>query len=316
MSNYSHPLSSAAFALAIIACTAPAAHAAMPSTAFSQTIAASSFNSVLQCYSPLATTSGPQQTGMSLGQTKSAAILGGTMSKLELMRLNQSGQVAPMAVLSTPSPTVLASSAQFGQRDACIATGFAQPGASLAQPKVAPESLGGADFLSTKRLRISRTTFDSQWSRVLRQGVGRATAAKYLGPSIRGASEATLVKVNSWTNRRVKFAEDRDLYGRSDYWASANSTLKRGAGDCEDIAIVKMQLLAALGVPRSDMYLTITRDLVRNADHAVLIVKVDERFWLLDNSTDTVLDGSASHDYRPIYSFGVQGRWLHGYSRS
>ena len=58
--------------------------------------------------------------------------------------------------------------------------------------------------------------------------------------------------------------------------------------------------------------LTVARDLVRNADHAFLVVKSGERSLLLDNNTDRLLDASRDHDYRPIMSFDAEGKWLHG----
>jgi predicted transglutaminase-like cysteine proteinase len=61
------------------------------------------------------------------------------------------------------------------------------------------------------------------------------------------------------------------------------------------------------------MYLTIARDLARNADHALLIVKQDGRYWVLDNSTNQLLDARESNDYRPILSYSSSGKWLHGY---
>jgi predicted transglutaminase-like cysteine proteinase len=61
------------------------------------------------------------------------------------------------------------------------------------------------------------------------------------------------------------------------------------------------------------MVLTIARDLARNADHAVLVVRLDGRYYMLDNATDQVLDASASHDYRPVLSFSDSQTWLHGY---
>lgn len=177
------------------------------------------------------------------------------------------------------------------------------------------DPLSSYDFLATKRLSVSRTVFDAEWNRVRHQGLPRGKinglALAVPGP----ASLATLAAVNSWTNSRVKYVEDRELYGRADYWANASTTLKRRAGDCEDIAILKLQLLSALGVPQSDMYLTVARDLVRNADHAVLVVKLDGKHWLLDNSTNRVLDASRSYDYRPIMSFSQSHKWLHGYAR-
>jgi predicted transglutaminase-like cysteine proteinase len=90
--------------------------------------------------------------------------------------------------------------------------------------------------------------------------------------------------------------------------------LRRGVGDCEDFAIAKMDMLAALGVARADMRLIIARDLVRNADHAVLIVQLDGGSVMLDNVTDRLLDGRAPNDYRPIMSFSQNAKWVHGYN--
>jgi predicted transglutaminase-like cysteine proteinase len=121
------------------------------------------------------------------------------------------------------------------------------------------------------------------------------------------------LRVNQWVNRSIEYVEDRDLFARNDYWAGASRTMKLGRGDCEDIALTKMQLLAAAGVNRDDMILTIARDLVRGADHAVLIVKLDGRFVMLDNATDAIIDATVANDYRPILSYGQHQTWLHGY---
>jgi predicted transglutaminase-like cysteine proteinase len=169
------------------------------------------------------------------------------------------------------------------------------------------------NFLASKRLLIRKTGFDREWSRVRNSGLSESVAARLIALGHEAPSMATLAAVNSWTNAKIRYVEDRDLYGKADYWASASETLRRGAGDCEDIAIAKMQLLAALGVHRDAMYLTIARDTVRAADHALLVVKMGDKAWLLDNSTDRVLDASESYDYRPIVSFSENKRWIHGY---
>ena len=77
--------------------------------------------------------------------------------------------------------------------------------------------------------------------------------------------------------------------------------------------MLKLALLAGAGVRREDIYLTVARDLARNADHALLVVRAEGRFWLLDNNTDRLLDASEAHDYRPILSYSAKGKWLHGY---
>ena len=170
---------------------------------------------------------------------------------------------------------------------------------------------GPDDFLASRRIRIARTNFDRDWQRVRGDTVSPSAMRRFMGalPADRAASLST---VNRWVNQRIRYAEDADQYGKSDFWAGARKTLRSGRGDCEDIAVVKMQLHAAAGVPRDDMILTIARDLARNADHAVLIVRTDAGYRLLDNATDVVLDGAPNHDYRAILSFGNQTSWLHG----
>lgn len=169
------------------------------------------------------------------------------------------------------------------------------------------------NFLASKRLPIRRTSFDGAWSRVKRAALPSRLARSLAGIGTGQSGVNRLAAVNSWANAKIRYVEDQELYGKADYWASAGATLRMGAGDCEDIAIVKMQLLAAMGVSQSDMYLTIARDLARNADHAVLVVRAEGRHWLLDNATSALLDASQSYDYRPIMSFSTSKRWLHGY---
>jgi predicted transglutaminase-like cysteine proteinase len=71
-----------------------------------------------------------------------------------------------------------------------------------------------------------------------------------------------------------------------------------------------------MGVPQRDLYLVIVRDLVRRADHAVLAVRTDSGFMVLDSNTDKVLPQSQVNDYRPILTFNSEGSWIHGYSTS
>ena len=169
------------------------------------------------------------------------------------------------------------------------------------------------DFLASKRLLIRHTSFDRDWNRVRGSGLSKNAAKSVVPLAGGGPSAATLTAVNRWTNSSIHYAEDRQLYGQADHWATAGETLRRREGDCEDIAIVKMQLLAAYGVKREDMSLVIAHDLARDADHALLVVKLDGRMWLLDNSTDQVLDAAQAYDYRPILSFSEGKKWIHGY---
>lgn len=242
--------------------------------------------------------------------SKSAALLGGQMSALERLKLQQTAVTA----LAPSTPAQPASA----QPAALVGIGYiglnCHAGILSARSPTLDSTYANGDFLASKRLAVRHTTFDPSWNRVQRAALPQG-AAQWLGSvSASGTGSAKLAAVNAWANSRIRFVEDKALYGKADYWATASETLRARAGDCEDIAIVKMQLLAAAGVPRSDMYLTLARDLARNADHALLIVKAEGRYWLLDNSTDRLLDAAQNHDYRPIMSFGASQKWLHGYA--
>lgn len=257
--------------------------------------------------------------------SKTSALLGGKVSQLELIRQQQAGmatapapQVTALAMATRPEPGAGASIPGATREAPCQpALGFVTH-LEKATPQVGPTVLispataSSEDYLASKRLTVKRTSFDRDWNRVRSSGLGRK--ALFGVPHTAGrVDKAGLEAINSWANSSIRYVEDRELYGEADHWATANETLRRHAGDCEDIAIVKMQMLAAYGVKREDMNLVIARDLVRSADHALLVVRIDGHYWLLDNSTDAVLDAQQSYDYRPILSFSQNAKWIHGY---
>jgi predicted transglutaminase-like cysteine proteinase len=262
-----------------------------------------------------------------LTQTKSGAILGGSVSQLDLMRMQQSAAAEPALSARTlagssafsntqplqPAFGISRSALPFCQKQASDKNALA---ASRQMPDVtaarAPAIYSQDDFLASKRVTIGRTMFDSSWDRVRSESISHKRMERYLGKSA-ASGVKLLEQVNSWANQRIRYVEDKDLFGKADYWAGARTTLQLKLGDCEDIALVKMQLLAAAGVRREDMFLTIARDLARKADHAVLVVRTKEGYFLLDNSVDRVLEASESYDYRPVVSFNGKTSWLHGY---
>ena len=241
--------------------------------------------------------------------SKSAAILGGQVSQLDLMRQQQAALIAPTAAAAPLPGTGLI------PRSGGECAMFVRPQSDFAtmRPGLGTRTPGVDDFLASKRLAVRKTGFDAQWNRVRRGSLSASLAGVSAGVGGNRPGQALIAAVNRWANAKIRYVEDRQLYGQADYWADARTTLRRRAGDCEDIAIAKMALLAGAGVRREDMYLTIARDLARNADHAMLVVKAEGRYWLLDNNTDRMLDAAAANDYRPILSYSASGKWLHGY---
>jgi predicted transglutaminase-like cysteine proteinase len=175
---------------------------------------------------------------------------------------------------------------------------------------------GKPDIFGSLALKISRTPMDQKWKHARNvQEINIARTALAQAGGIVGVihKDNNIRAVNRWVNANVRYVDDYKLYGKADYWASVGRTLKSGRGDCEDYAIAKMELLKASGILSSDMFLVIAKDLVRRADHALLVVRVGNDMLVLDNETDRILHAEDVRDYRPIMSFSSNGKWLHGY---
>jgi predicted transglutaminase-like cysteine proteinase len=172
---------------------------------------------------------------------------------------------------------------------------------------------GRPDIFGSVALRVGHTPLDARWKRVAHSSVG-GSAAAYATSLRRKDSFERLEAVNWYVNKRVQFTDDIRQYGRKDVWAAAGETLSRGRGDCEDYAIAKLQMLRRAGIADRDLYLVVVKDLVRRADHAILVVRAAGHMYVLDNGTDELLDSESISDYRPVLTFAAVGAtWTHGY---
>lgn len=234
---------------------------------------------------------------------KNEAILGGAPSALAAILAQQSGQPAPIAQIASLAPA----SYRLPVTQAVVRT---------ERPLFVPAVLSGRpDLFGTVALTVGTTKLDSRWRRVERSSVTGA-AADYAASLRDLDGVARAEAVNKYVNARVEFVDDWKQYGKADLWSAASDTLRRGKGDCEDYAIAKMQMLRTAGIAEKDMYLVVLKDLVRRADHAVLVVRAGGRMLLLDNGTDVISDTETVRDYRPILTFSAKGTWTHGYRRA
>jgi predicted transglutaminase-like cysteine proteinase len=181
-----------------------------------------------------------------------------------------------------------------------------------AMPIFAPPAADRPDVFGSVALSIGKTPLDRRWNAVARGSAGRAASAYAASVSTFDAL-ARIDAVNRYVNERVAYVNDIRLSGVEDRWTVGNETLARGKGDCEDFAIAKMQMLRRAGVAEKDLYLVVLRDLRRNADHAVLVVRAENRLLVLDNGTDRIVDSAMMTDYRPIFTFSGSRSWTHGY---
>jgi len=96
---------------------------------------------------------------------------------------------------------------------------------------------------------------------------------------------------------------------------TALETMIIGKGDCEDFAILAFWLLEAAGLDKNKMYLVLVGDSPVKIDHAVLTIKLDNQFQIVDNRAPEVYSGNRDIGIRPAISMNKNGFWAHGYPK-
>ena len=142
---------------------------------------------------------------------------------------------------------------------------------------------------------------------------------------LKTASETEKLKqVNDFFNRKIAYAEDIDIWGQSDYWATPLEALGRQAGDCEDYSIAKYVFLKILNVPNERLRLTYVRaelnfDGIRTIRaHMVLSYYLTPQSipLILDSLVPEILPASSRSDLTPIFSFNDKGIWVGSSNKS
>jgi predicted transglutaminase-like cysteine proteinase len=94
---------------------------------------------------------------------------------------------------------------------------------------------------------------------------------------------ARIGTINRAVNLAIEPMSDMAQWGVVDRWSNPLETFTTGRGDCEDYAIAKYVALTAAGVPAQDVKLVIVRNTAADEDHAVVAVRNDDRWIILDN---------------------------------
>jgi predicted transglutaminase-like cysteine proteinase len=126
-----------------------------------------------------------------------------------------------------------------------------------------------------------------------------------------------LRRVNEFFNRRIQFADDQQVWGQSDYWATPMETLAKGRGDCEDFTIAKYFTLLNAGIPNEQLRLVYVK--ARIGGQASTLVQAhmvlayypspDAEPLVLDNLITDFRPASRRPDLVPVFSFNSQGIW-------
>lgn len=114
--------------------------------------------------------------------------------------------------------------------------------------------------------------------------------------------------VNTYMNAHP-YTIDQVNWGKEDYWEIPHE-FEDVNGDCEDYAISKYMALRELGVSMDDMQIVILQDLnLGGIIHAILAVKYDDEYLVLDNQIKTTMPAKKIYHYRPIYALNETGWW-------
>jgi predicted transglutaminase-like cysteine proteinase len=126
--------------------------------------------------------------------------------------------------------------------------------------------------------------------------------------------------VNDFFNRRIAFAEDMDIWGVPDYWATPFETMAKRRGDCEDFSIAKYVSLRLLGISDDKLRLIYVSARLGGAmgqlsqAHMVLgyYPEPEAEPLILDNLLSEIRPASQRRDLQPVFSFNSAGLWVSG----
>ena len=113
--------------------------------------------------------------------------------------------------------------------------------------------------------------------------------------------------INRAINLAIHPMSDLAQWGVEDRWTAPLATLTTGFGDCEDYAIAKYVALMQAGVAAEDVQLIILRDLARGGGHAVVAVRLDGHWIMLDNRWLALVDDREMRRIIPLFVLDHDG---------
>jgi len=137
-----------------------------------------------------------------------------------------------------------------------------------------------------------------------------AAAQKFLAVIAEGRNHegrARVGVINRAINMAIAPMSDLAQWGVPDRWSAPLETLTTGRGDCEDYAIAKYVALVEAGVAADDVRLVIVRDLALAQDHAVVAVRLDGEWTMLDNRRLVLVQDVDMPHVQPLFVLDESG---------
>jgi predicted transglutaminase-like cysteine proteinase len=137
-----------------------------------------------------------------------------------------------------------------------------------------------------------------------------AAARDFLAIIARGRAQTGRTRIgviNRAINLAIEPMSDLAQWGVPDRWSAPLETFATGRGDCEDYAIAKYVALTAAGVAPEDVKLIIVRNTAVEEDHAVVAVRLDGSWIVLDNRWLTLVADNEMEQATPRFVLDGDG---------
>lgn len=167
------------------------------------------------------------------------------------------------------------------------------------------------DIFGTSAIGAGVTFYDARFRRVANTDRAHPLVMEMADTVRRLPPAQQLLVVDALVREKVRWAHDLDTMKVADLWANAGETLERGAGDSEDIAVVKMQVLKAAGWNPRDLYISIGRE-KGVGPHIILIARTAGGFYVLDDRARQPVAAGVNAKFTPILTLGEGKSWVHG----
>ena len=124
-----------------------------------------------------------------------------------------------------------------------------------------------------------------------------------------------LKRVNEFFNRRMAFAENKEVWGQDDYWATPLESLMKARSDCKGYVVAKYFTLLELDVPIKQLRLIYVKAQIGGAESSIQQAHMILAYYptpeaeplILDNLITDIRAASRRSDLLPIYSFNSEG---------
>jgi predicted transglutaminase-like cysteine proteinase len=118
---------------------------------------------------------------------------------------------------------------------------------------------------------------------------------------------AAIDVINRSINNAIRYTSDLEQHGVVNVWMTPLASLASGQGDCKDYAIAKYAALQEIGLAAEDLQILIVRDRAVRQDHAVVAVRNDGHWLILDNRFDLLPRPEALPSFQPLFAIDHQG---------